>query len=276
MGEGEKAIYFVGTAGAGKSSLVGAYDRWCKKHGLGTTLVNLDPGAESLPYSPDVDIRDYIRLEEVMEEFNLGPNGAQVAAADMVAQNLTEVQEEMDSFRSEQLLIDTAGQLELFVFRESGKHIVENLSPGNSVIAYLLDPILARTPTGFSSQLLLAATTHFRLNEPVVHLLSKADLLPPVELDRVLSWSAEPMALENDVLGEDPSMSRELAANVTRLLESMSVSSTLRPVSALTDEGLDDLYATVQFAIGGGEDQTPEYDTFLGPEEDDIDLDGKF
>lgn len=273
MSEGANTVYFVGTAGAGKSSLVGAYDRWCKKHGLGTTLVNLDPGAESLPYNPDVDVRDFIRLDEVMEEFNLGPNGAQVAAADMVAQNLTEVQEEIDSFRSEQLLIDTAGQLELFVFRQSGKYIVENLNPGSSVIAYLLDPVLARTPSGFSSQLLLAATTHFRLNEPLVHLLSKADLLPPAELERVMAWSAEPAALENDVFGEDPSMSRELAANVTRLLESMSVNSTLNPVSSLTDDGLDDLYSTIQFAIGGSEDQTPEYDTFLGPQDDDIDLD---
>ncbi len=276
MGEGEKTVYFVGTAGAGKSSLVGAYDRWCKRHGLGTTLVNLDPGAENLPYSPDVDIRDYIRLDEVMEEYSLGPNGAQVAAADMVAGNLDEVREELDAFRSEQVVIDTAGQLELFVFRQSGKHIVENLNPGNSVIAYLLDPVLARTPSGFSSQLLLAATTHFRLNEPLVHVLSKADLLPPLELDRVLSWSAEPMALENDVLGEDPSMSRELAANVTRLLESMEVSSTLSPVSALTEDGLDDIYGLIQAAIGGSEDQTPEYDTFLGPEDDDIDLDGRF
>jgi len=37
--------------------------------------INLDPGAPSLSYSANVDIRDYIKVEDVMEEYSLGPNG---------------------------------------------------------------------------------------------------------------------------------------------------------------------------------------------------------
>jgi ribosomal protein S18 acetylase RimI-like enzyme len=33
---------------------------------LDAITVNLDPGAENLPYEPDVDIRDWISLEEVI------------------------------------------------------------------------------------------------------------------------------------------------------------------------------------------------------------------
>ena len=37
--------------------------------------VNLDPAADVFAYEPDVDIKDLISLEDVMEEMGLGPNG---------------------------------------------------------------------------------------------------------------------------------------------------------------------------------------------------------
>mgnify|MGYP001597699159 CR=1 FL=1 len=76
-------LYFIGTAGCGKSTMVYAFHEWMDSQGLDTVTVNLDPGAEQLLYSPDIDVRDWIRLSEVMEEHGLGPNGAQVLAADL-------------------------------------------------------------------------------------------------------------------------------------------------------------------------------------------------
>ncbi|MEA3143940.1 MAG: GPN-loop GTPase [Thermoplasmata archaeon] len=264
MAGNETTVYFVGTAGAGKSTLVAAYDRWAKQHGISTVLVNLDPGAEKLPYTPDVDIRDWVKISEIMEEHGLGPNGAQVAAADMIALNLDEVKEEIDGFRADQVLVDTPGQIELFVFRQSGKHIVESLNPGRSLIAYLMDPFLARTATGFTSQLMLGSTTLFRFNEPMVFLLSKADRIDADSLETIRGWAADPTSLESDVLSEEPSMSSEFAAQVTRLLDTLHLDNVLLPVSGLGGEGLDDLYTLLQGAIGQSEEATPEYDTFLG------------
>ena len=43
--------------------------------------VNLDPGAERVHYD-EFDVRDLISLTEVMTEYDLGPNGAQILAAD--------------------------------------------------------------------------------------------------------------------------------------------------------------------------------------------------
>lgn len=37
--------------------------------------INLDPAAEEFAYEPDLDIKDLISLEDVMEEMGLGPNG---------------------------------------------------------------------------------------------------------------------------------------------------------------------------------------------------------
>lgn len=42
-------------------------------------MVNLDPGNDLLPYECAVDVMELIRLEDAMEEFNLGPNGRTAA-----------------------------------------------------------------------------------------------------------------------------------------------------------------------------------------------------
>jgi GTPase SAR1 family protein len=38
-------------------------------------LVNLDPANDCLPYTPDIDVRELVSLDAVMEELGLGPNG---------------------------------------------------------------------------------------------------------------------------------------------------------------------------------------------------------
>ena len=44
-----------------------------------------DPGAERVHYDPEFDVRDLVSLSDVMNEYDLGPNGAQILAADLVA-----------------------------------------------------------------------------------------------------------------------------------------------------------------------------------------------
>lgn len=46
--------------------------------------VNLDPAAEEFEYEPDVDIKDLISLEDVMDEMGLGPNGGLMACFEYV------------------------------------------------------------------------------------------------------------------------------------------------------------------------------------------------
>ncbi len=47
-------LYLIGTAGSGKSTLAHTFKQWTNVHGIDSVVVNLDPGAENLPYSPDV------------------------------------------------------------------------------------------------------------------------------------------------------------------------------------------------------------------------------
>ena len=65
------------------------------------------------------------------------------------------------------------------------------LNPQRSITAYLLDHALAKTASGFVSQLLLSISTNFRLNQPHINILSKADMLSREEQEQVIRWSKD-------------------------------------------------------------------------------------
>jgi len=247
-------VYFIGTAGSGKSTLTSNFQKWFKTRGLDAIIVNLDPGAENLPYEPDVDIRDWISLREVMETYQLGPNGAQIVCADMIALNTEDVKKSIESFKSDYIIVDTPGQLELFVFREAGKYTVEFLNPEKSVICYLLDPSLAKTASGFVSQLLLSITTNFRLNQPQINILSKSDLLSDEELDVIKRWSDNPDDLYGAVITEEASIYREMSEGILHLIQDFGGYTRLIPTSKKEFFGIDDIYTSIQLQFKGGED----------------------
>ena len=150
--------FFVGCAGTGKSTLTGIYRDWLNDQtDLDAIAVNFDPGALRPPYNADVDIRDYIRIEDVMAEYKLGPNGALVASTDLTITFLNEIKAEINELRPNHIIVDTPGQMELFAFRSSGLFILASLGGQNSVMNYLVDPNLAKQPAGFFTRLRMAA-----------------------------------------------------------------------------------------------------------------------
>lgn len=247
-------VYVVGTAGSGKSRFTAAMGRWLKERGLQNVTLNLDPGAEALPYGPDVDIRDWIRLSDVMDQYELGPNGAQVMAADLIALRVGEVQGALEGFRGPYVMVDTPGQTELFVFRESGRITMELLAPGRSLIVFLLDPFLAKSPSAFVSMLMLSATTQFRFGVPVVNVISKRDLLKPEELERIASWTQDPEALETALLDEKPDLYNQMNTDAFRVLSQVAGIQKAWPVSGDTLEGMEDVYTFIQGVFGAGDD----------------------
>jgi GTPase SAR1 family protein len=246
-------LYFVGTAGSGKSTMVYAFQQWMTLNGLDCITVNLDPGAEDVPYDPDVDIRDWVKLDEVMAQYGLGPNGAQIAAADLMAFNAADLKASVEGFRVPYVLIDTPGQIELFAFRRSSEVIMEALGREDSFLIFLADPGLAKTPSGFVSCMMLAATTHFRFDTPFLVALSKKDILKEEELERVLEWSRDSDALNYD-LGQVQSSKTLLSLELFKAMENVGVYRELTAVSATEGEGLEDIYTAIQMAFEGGDD----------------------
>lgn len=159
-------LFVVGTAGAGKSSLVTSFQRWSRFLETDAIAVNLDPGAERVHYDAEFDVRDLISLTEVMAEYDLGPNGAQILAADLLAAQAGDVAAQLHALTGEVMIVDTPGQVELFAFREASNHLIEVLGREQSAIIYLFDPMLSRSPSGFVSQMLLSSIVEFRLGLP--------------------------------------------------------------------------------------------------------------
>jgi len=247
-------LYFIGTAGSGKSTLTHVFKQWMVSQGLDAITVNLDPGAENLPYEPDVDIRDWISLKEVMDSYNLGPNGAQIACADMLALNTSDLKESIDSFKTDYVLMDTPGQLELFVFREAGKYLIEFLNPEKTMIGFILDPSLSKTPSGFTSQLLLSLNTNFRLSKSQINILSKKDMISDEELEQIISWSEYPDAIENDILSEEPSVYQEMSRGLVNLIKDFQSQLKIYPTTKEDMDGISDIYTVIQMRFFGGED----------------------
>lgn len=247
-------LYFIGTAGAGKSTMVYAFQLWMNSQGLDCVTVNLDPGAENLAYAPDVDVKDWVDLAKIMEEQELGPNGAQVAAADLLALNAKEIAATLDTFETPYFLIDTPGQIELFTFRSSGPFIVDAFGRADSALVYLNDPNLIRHPSGFISSVLLNATVQFRHGLPFINVLSKSDMLTEADLEKVVKWSLDPVALY-EALFEDPATPKTLLdVEFLRGMESIGVYRRLFPVSSELMFGLEEIYNQVQQVFEGGED----------------------
>ncbi|HUT26930.1 MAG TPA: ATP/GTP-binding protein [Methanomassiliicoccales archaeon] len=246
-------IYFVGTAGSGKSSLVYAFQEWLTLQGLDSITVNLDPGVENIPYQPDVDIRDWVRVDDVMESYGLGPNGAQIVAADLMAINAKDLAESLEKFRTNYVLVDTPGQIELFAFRQSSEVIMEELGKEDAGLIFLADPNLCKSPSGFVSSVMLAATVHFRFSIPFFTVLSKSDLLKEEELEAILGWSESPESLYDALSGTIDSKV-VLSIEMFKALETIGAYKKVVPASALEPSGLEDIYAMLQQSFEGGED----------------------
>jgi hypothetical protein len=252
-------VYFTGTAGAGKTTLVRAVADWMRSAGYDATVVNLDPGSETSSLEPDVDIREWVRLSDIQDEYGLGPNGAQVAAADMIALKIFDLRQAVQELKADYVLVDTPGQVELFAFREASKAIVDALSGDRSAITFLYDPALARSPGGFVSLLLLSATVEFRFRLPMLPVLSKVDGIPPGALEEITTWAGDPSALYEAVTRDAPTPDVQLATELFRAIESMEPLSELVPVSAQEGTGLESFYRACQRLFGGEEDLEPSH-----------------
>lgn len=249
-----KHLYLIGTAGSGKSTLTNAFSQWLDNQGYDSIIVNLDPGADTLFYDCDVDVRDWIKLDDIMREHGLGPNGAQIVAADMLALNIREIAQVVSGFNTDFVLIDTPGQTELFTFRQSSWVVMDALSGESASLAFLFDPALAKTPNGYVSGLMLAATAHFRLPVPMMSILSKADTLTEDDIARIALWGKDFYALFNALLDDPKTPQTQMSIEFLQALETLGANPSLIPVSADTGEGLEDIYSTLQQWFEGGED----------------------
>lgn len=248
-----KAIFITGTAGSGKSLLTSRLLNWYKDSSAFAATLNLDPGAASLPYEPDIDSRDYIDIATLMDNFALGPNGALVMASDMIATKLDEIQKEVDELNPDYLIVDTPGQIELFAFRASGPYFVSSLQADSKVTVFVFDGMLVSSPINFVSVSLLASSVKLRLKTAQVNVLTKRDLVID-KLKDVLEWSSSHSALERALDAEKDAEYSLLSKDLARSLSKTGFGQSIIAVSSLTMNGIVNLGAALSRTLNLGED----------------------
>ena len=246
--------FIVGTAGSGKSQLTQAMIDFLRARDQGVASVNLDPGAINLPYIPDVDVREYVDVYRIMEEYNLGPNGALVLAADMIVAHIDELRSETENLGVDYLIVDTPGQLELFAFRVSGPLIASTLTEGPKAVVYLFESVFSSDPFNYVSNLFLSAAVYSRFLLPQVHVISKADMVSEETLEQMLSWYEDEEALETAVESRLTGEKYVLIRNMLMGMRDTGFVSALIPVSSKTGAGLVDLSAALTRIFTGGEE----------------------
>ncbi len=247
-------LFVVGPAGSGKTTLTGAFRDWMRDQNYEAIIINLDPGVETLPYTPDVDIREWISLDSIMAEYNLGPNGAQVLAADFIVNNLDNINNEIYNFDSDYAIFDTPGQLELFAFRTSSEYTFNTLSENRGMLAFMIDPVLASSPSGLISQLLLANTVFFRFQSPYMNVLTKSDLISNETLDQIIRWSENSDELYEALMNEKVKFNSMLNLEIFKALESLKVFRNITVTSSKDSTGFEEIYNQIQLIYYGGED----------------------
>ena len=135
------SVFLLGTAGSGKTVLSAVLRRYLQSQSpdLSVINVNLDPAVQKLPYTCEVDVREYIDMQEVVDMYELGPNGAMVHANDIIASSFSEIKDDIDDFEADAVLIDTPGQLEIFVYRSAGPIITSMFDQDSTGAVFLFD-----------------------------------------------------------------------------------------------------------------------------------------
>ena len=248
-----KSIFIVGTAGSGKSLLTSKIHEYYTRNGAFSAILNLDPGVESLPYSCDIDVRDYVDIVSIMKQYDLGPNGALIMTNDLIASKIDSIQDEIDEVSPDYLLIDTPGQIELFAYRSSGQFLVQNLRIDEKMSIFLFDGALITSPINFVSIALLATSIKLRLGLPAINVLTKTDLIGK-KLKDILKWSTNLSALENAISQEADGETYTLTTNILRGLNLGGFAQGLIPISNVTGEGMVNLQTALSRIINLGEE----------------------
>lgn len=248
-----KTIFVTGTAGSGKSLLASKIYEYYTRNGAFAAVLNLDPGVDSLPYTCDVDVRDFVDIVSIMNQYDLGPNGSLIMATDLIASKIDELQNEIDRINPDYLLVDTPGQIELFAYRTSGSFFIQNLRADEKANIFLFDGSLITSPLNFVSVSLLATSIKLRLDIPTVNVLTKSDLISE-KLKDVLRWSSNLRSLEEAIAKEADGDIYSLITNVLRGLNLSGFAQGLIPISNVTGEGIVNLEIALSRAINLGEE----------------------
>ena len=250
-------------------------------------IINLDPAVHHVPFTPNIDIRDSVNYKEVMKQFNLGPNGGILTSLNLFSTKIDQVigllekrtrppapkqepeQSTVEFMTSggkdkqaapaqqpqvKHILVDTPGQIEVFVWSASGEILLSSLaSTFPTVIAYIIDTPRTTSTSTFMSNMLYACSILYKTKLPMILVFNKTDAQDAqFAKDWMTDFEAFQSALRNeeengteDSVGGSGYMG-SLLNSMSLVLEEFYKHLSVVGVSAMTGDGMDDFFKGVQ------------------------------
>lgn len=151
-------------------------------------VINLDPAVRNVPFESNIDIRDSVNYKEVMKQYNLGPNGGILTSLNLFATKIDQIlgllekrttpdPEKPNAKPIKHILVDTPGQIEVFVWSASGAILLDSLaSTFPTVIAYIIDTPRTSSTSTFMSNMLYACSILYKTKLPMILVFNKTDV----------------------------------------------------------------------------------------------------
>lgn len=191
----------TGPPGSGKTTYCKGVCDFLRGFKREAVIVNLDPANDLLPYTCEVDVRELVDVESVMEHFKLGPNGGLLYCMEYLVENFDWLAEKLRACSGKYLLFDCPGQVELFTHYDTMKKLVERLTKELDVrlaMVHLVDSHYCSDASKFLSVMLVSLSTMIHIELPHINVLSKIDLIESMgELDFNLDFYTEVNNLED-------------------------------------------------------------------------------
>ncbi|ODM96471.1 GPN-loop GTPase 1 [Orchesella cincta] len=254
---GPIVIIMVGMAASGKTSLTQRITSELMRRGTPPYIINLDPACLDPPYPVNIDIRDVVKYKKVMEVYNLGPNGAIVTSLNLFSTKFDEVINIIKQKRKthQYVLIDTPGQIEVFMWSASGSIITESLAAlFPTVMIYVTDLISNVNPITFISNMTYACSMLYKSKLPLIVTLNKCDAIDPTFAKE---WITDFDAFDSALQSREEYTSN-LASSLALGLEEFYNKIEHVVVSAYDGFGMDDFFNAVQKSV-------KEYETVFRP-----------
>jgi len=228
-----KAVFVLGLAGAGKTWMTYSIYEWFRNIRQDVATMNLDPGVTNLPYNPSIDIREFVNVWNVMEKYNVGPNGALMLSMDLLLDYIERINFKIGELNPKLILIDAPGQMEIFAYRISGKLLIESLSLEDKMILFVMDGVFVKDPRNFISNYMIGGSVKARFPLPMIAVLNKIDLIDDLLIKRILTWVKKPYSLKMELDRHYTDEESDFLYHVYRLLRRYNLFHNFIPVSAM-------------------------------------------
>lgn len=204
----------------------------------------MDPAAENISYSCDIDIRELVSCQDVMEKKGLGPNGALVYCMEYIVSKFSWLEKRISAYGDNTyFLIDCPGQLELFSHYPVMKTLVAKLSKYgvNLMSVFCMDCTFISEFSKYVSGSCLALASMIQLELPHLNILTKCDLIGDSDtLDMIREIEIRDMLEKNETGSKTKGRFHCLNKALVELLENYSLIGLL-PLNSKDDDSVEEV-----------------------------------